>query len=92
MRRARGITVQPTFVIGGKAYFTVRTATQAVARQIADNILWRYYNRPMTQRRDKGSRQKQFWQTLQSRLYNRVKPIVVKVFKDNGIPKARSEQ
>lgn len=90
--RDRGFKVQTCFVVGGKAYFTVRTATQAVARQIADNILWRYYNRPMTVRRDKGSRQKKFWATLQSRLYVRVKPIVVKVFKDNAIPKARSER
>jgi hypothetical protein len=85
MRRDRGFKIQKCFVVQGKAYFTVKTATQAIARRMADHICQRSYIRSLPERSRRFIAQKPFWLTVEKRLYNRLKPIVTKVFKENDI-------
>jgi hypothetical protein len=71
MKFDRQIKVQLCFV---KAYFTLRTATQAVARDVVNSLFWARY----------PSRRKA-WPTghekvLVKKAYRRLKPIIAKIF------------
>lgn len=97
MKRDRDIRVQLAFVIRGKAYFTLRTATQAVAAQIVHNVEMGLYRRNtweiIQQRRGRkaGDHYSHYaWgQVMRKRAYNRVKPIILKIFPSQEKPRGK---
>jgi hypothetical protein len=88
--QSHGIKVQLAFVIRGKAYFTLRTATQAVARQIVSNVEMGLYRRRTWQelQKKRGDHYYHYaWhQQMNKRAYKRVKPIVQKIFPSQEKP------